>query len=87
MGIFECIEMDAGYDRVSVLARGAFGTVYLGRRRTDAKDVVVKEIQLDSIGDPVATEVKVLKLVKHPNIIAFYEANVVNDTIYMASPC
>ena len=76
------------YEKETVLARGAFGTVYLGRNKSDSKKVVIKEIQWDSFGrslDHSATEVRVLQLLKHPNVINFYEAAVTDDKLCMAS--
>ena len=80
-----------GYTKTSILARGTFGTVYLGHSLLKTRQqVVIKEIQLGTTAGQVAssesqTEVKVLKLLRHPNIIKIYQATVHNDMLCMVS--
>ena len=80
-----------GYTKTSILARGTFGTVYLGHSLLKTRQqVVIKEIHLGTIAGQVdssesQTEVKVLKLLCHPNIIKIYQATVHNDMLCMVS--
>ena len=67
------------YDTERILARGTFGTVYLGRLKTDpSKQVVIKQLSLDVFnnGDKISTlnETKVLSMLKHPNIIKYHDS-------------
>ena len=70
------------YERIKVVGRGAFGTVYLCRRRTDNREVIIKQIPVEQLNklDRQATinEVKVLAMLHHPNIIDYYE-NFIQD--------
>ena len=80
-----------GYTKTSILARGTFGTVYLGHSLLKTRQqVVIKEIQFGTMAGQVdssesQTEVKVLKLLRHPNIIKIYQATVNNDILCMVS--
>ena len=80
-----------GYTKTSILARGTFGTVYLGHSLLKTRQqVVIKEIQLGTMAGQVdssesQTEVKVLKLLCHPNIIKIYQSTVHNDMLCMVS--
>ena len=67
------------YDTERILARGTFGTVYLGRLKTDpSKQVVIKQLSLDVFNnsDKISTlnETKVLSMLKHPNIIKYQDS-------------
>ena len=66
------------YEKLSVVGRGAFGTVHLSRRIKDKKDVVIKQIPVEQLSklDRKATlnEVRVLAMLQHPNIIEYYES-------------
>ena len=65
------------YERVRVVGRGAFGTVYLCRRLADNREVIVKQIPVEQLSrmDRLATinEVKVLAMLQHPNVIEYYD--------------
>ena len=80
-----------GYTKTSILARGTFGTVYLGHSLLKTRQqVVIKEIQFGTMAGQVdssesQTEVKVLKLLCHPNIIKIYQSTVHNDMLCMVS--
>ena len=73
------------YEKIRVLARGAFGIVHLSKRVTDSRHVVIKEILMDSKLDrnTSAVEVKVLKMLKHPNIIQLYDSFILNNCLMM----
>ena len=70
------------YERLKVVGRGAFGTVYLCRRKSDNRRVIVKQIPVEQLSklDRQATlnEVKVLAMLHHPNIIEYY-SNFIQD--------
>lgn len=74
------------YKRIRVVGRGAFGTVYLCKRLTDGKAVIIKEIPVEGMtkNDRLATmnEVRILALLDHPNIIEYYE-NFIQDQAMM----
>ena len=70
------------YTVLRVAGRGAFGTVYLAKRNTDGKEVILKTIPVDMVSatdrQNILTEVKVLNMLNHPNIIEYYD-NFLND--------
>ncbi len=74
------------YERVRVVGRGAFGTVYLCRRLADQREVIVKQIPVEQLSrmDRLATinEVKVLAMLQHPNVIEYYD-NFIQDQAMM----
>eukprot|EP00095_Tigriopus_kingsejongensis_P009765 snap_masked-scaffold422_size175911-processed-gene-0.19 protein:Tk09765 transcript:snap_masked-scaffold422_size175911-processed-gene-0.19-mRNA-1 annotation:"hypothetical protein BRAFLDRAFT_205444" len=74
------------YQRIRVVGRGAFGTVYLCRRISDGKEVIIKEIPVEGMtkNDRLATmnEVRILALLDHPNVIEYYE-NFIQDQAMM----
>ena len=66
------------YEETGVIGRGAFGRVSLCRRIKDNRQVVIKSIALDALGNrdrqAIVTEVKVLKMLDHPNVIRLYDS-------------
>ena len=74
------------YERIKIVGRGAFGTVYLCRRLEDNRKVIIKQIPIEQLNklDRQATinEVKVLAMLHHPNIIEYYE-NFIQDKAMM----
>ncbi|CAM6055151.1 unnamed protein product, partial [Sphagnum tenellum] len=66
------------YERIKVIGRGAFGTVYLCRRLSDGRLVIIKQIPVEQLNklDRQATvnEVRILAMLDHPNIIAYHES-------------
>ena len=70
------------YERIKGVGRGAFGTVYLCRNRTDNRQVIIKEIPVDQLStfdrQSTINEVKVLAMLHHPNIIEYYD-NFIQD--------
>ena len=54
-----------------------FRKVFLVLRKTDESQVVIKQIPVDDLGKEerfsALNEVKVLAMLKHPNIIAYYD--------------
>ncbi|KAF5287799.1 hypothetical protein FQR65_LT12167 [Abscondita terminalis] len=68
------------------LGKGTFGTVYLCERKHNKLKVVVKEVNADLNGEQTETaknEVSVLKSLKHPNIVLYYDSFVSNGTFYI----
>ena len=67
------------YEIEKILARGTFGTVYLAHSKNDARKrpVVIKQLAMEvfSNNDRTSTlnETKVLSMLKHPNIIKYYD--------------
>lgn len=73
------------YEPVQAVGRGAYGNVYLYRRLFDNKQVVIKQIPMESITteecELTKNEVKVLAMLHHPNIIEYYENFLENNTM------
>ena len=67
------------YEIEKTLARGTFGTVYLAHSKNDPRkrSVVIKQLAMEvfSNNDRTSTlnETKVLSMLKHPNIIRYYD--------------
>ncbi|CAL4160779.1 unnamed protein product, partial [Meganyctiphanes norvegica] len=70
------------YEVVQCIGRGAFGNVYLYNRLTDKKQVVIKQIPIESVSKDESqitkNEVRVLAMLKHPNIIEYYDNHIEN---------
>jgi len=68
--------MDA-YQRIKVLGRGSFGQAILVKERRGNQLRVVKEVDLSRIPqkarNDAQTEVTVLRSLRHPNIVAYYD--------------
>nr|XP_053632557.1 serine/threonine-protein kinase Nek8-like [Cherax quadricarinatus] len=73
------------YETIQAIGRGAYGNVYLYRRLSDHKQVVIKKIPLESITkvecELTKNEVRVLSMLQHPNIIEYYENYLENNTM------
>lgn len=68
------------------LGTGTFGTVYRVHDSSSNRVVALKEIDLlnaDVVKQDVAHEVSFLRLLKHPNIVSFYDATIVNNKLYI----
>lgn len=65
-------------------ARGGFGITYRGHRERDGRDVIVKVLRLDRMGDWKVLELferegKVLRQLSHPGIPAFVDSFTIED--------
>ncbi|XP_045600714.1 serine/threonine-protein kinase Nek8 [Procambarus clarkii] len=73
------------YETMQAIGRGAYGNVYLYRRLSDHKQVVIKKIPLESITkvecELTKNEVRVLSMLQHPNIIEYYDNYLENNTM------
>ncbi|XP_033636958.1 serine/threonine-protein kinase Nek8-like [Asterias rubens] len=65
------------YEKIRVVGRGAYGTVYLCRRLSDQKLIIIKQIPVEQMTreerQVAVNEAKVLAMLDHPNIIEYYE--------------
>ncbi len=61
--------------------------MYLVKRKGDERLVVIKQIPVDDLGKEerfsAMNEVKVLSMLKHPNIIAYYENFVEEKSLWI----
>ena len=77
------------YEIEKILARGTFGTVYLVHLKNDARKrpVVIKKLSMEVFAnsDRMSTlnETKVLSMLKHPNIIRYYDSFLSPDLTHM----
>lgn len=66
------------YKKVKIVGRGAHGVAILCRRKRDFSLVVVKELYQREMTDEERkasmNEIQVLSLLRHPNIIAYYDS-------------
>ena len=70
------------------IGKGTFGKVKLGTHSLTGEKVAVKILEKDKIKDAsdverVSREIKILKLVKHPNVIALYEIIETQKQLYL----
>lgn len=74
------------YEKIKIVGRGAFGTVFLCRQLNDNKEVIVKQIPIEQLSkidrQSTLNEVKVLSMLHHPNIIEYY-SNFLQDQAMM----
>lgn len=76
------VDVWANYKKIKVVGRGAFGSAYLSREKKSTKLVVVKELFSNMTEDERSTsvgEIQVLSMLKHPNIIAYFDSFVSKD--------
>ena len=64
-------------DTKKSIGRGAFGAVYLYQRRSDRKDIVIKQITMEDLTtdqrNGVKNEIDVFKRIEsHPNIVRYH---------------
>ena len=69
---------NVGYKKIKLIGRGAFGKVFLLKKLSDGAKCALKEIDISPMENQkeindLCKEVRILKKVKHPNIIEFYE--------------
>ena len=66
------------YERIKVVGRGAHGFAILCNRKKDNVNVVVKELLHDmkskEAHDEYMNEIQLLSIVRHPNIIAYFDS-------------
>eukprot|EP00051_Salpingoeca_urceolata_P019713 m.290903 g.290903 ORF g.290903 m.290903 type:complete len:794 (+) comp19472_c0_seq11:35-2416(+) len=66
------------YERKHVIGRGAYGVVWLCRRLSDNKNVIIKQIPVEEMTteerQAALNEVRVLKILHNPNIIAYFDS-------------
>ncbi|KAK5644545.1 hypothetical protein RI129_005845 [Pyrocoelia pectoralis] len=68
------------------LGKGTFGTVYLCERKHNKLKVVVKEVNSDLNGEQIESaknEVAILKCLKHPNVVLYYDSFVSDNIFYI----
>lgn len=74
------------YEKIRVVGRGAYGTVYLCWRIADRKLLIIKQIPVEQMTkeerQAALNEVKVLAMLDHPNIIEYIE-NFLEDKALM----
>ena len=73
------------YERIKTVGRGAYGVVQLCRQKSDDSYVIIKEIPVEEMTiaerQAALNEVKVLDMLNHPNIIAYFDSFVENKAL------
>jgi serine/threonine-protein kinase ULK2 len=72
----------------SVLGEGSFSKVYLGKNDDSNELVAIKVVEFKSLKDEFAmnllkSEIKILKELKHPNILRCYDVITTSNNIYI----
>jgi NIMA (never in mitosis gene a)-related kinase len=69
--------MMENYEPLEVIGSGSFGIIRKIRRRSDGKILVRKEIDYRKMSEKekkqLVTEVNILRELRHPNIVRYYE--------------
>ena len=72
---------------ISELGRGSYGVVYKVQSLADSRDYVLKKINIKHLKPKqqnlVLKEVLILKKVRHPNIIRYYNSFIEEDSLYI----
>ncbi|KAG8182304.1 hypothetical protein JTE90_013910 [Oedothorax gibbosus] len=73
------------YKKIRLVGRGAYGTVFLCKQASDNKLVITKEIPVDQMTvderQVSMNEAKVLAMIDHPNVIAYYDSFLEDKTM------
>jgi len=73
------------YEKIRMVGRGAFGTVYQYERKVDKKPVVIKQIPVENFTQEerqtTLNEGEVLSMLNHPNIVEYYESFIEEQAI------
>lgn len=78
-----------GYSPVCIFARGGMAQVYLGRTKTvPTRLVAIKTLQVTSVDDQdrmtmFADEMRIARLLRHPNIVELVEAGVIDGEPFL----
>lgn len=76
------------YEKIRIVGRGAYGTVYLCRRLVDNYLVIIKQIPVEEMTkeerQSALNEVTVLSRFKHPNIIRYFHSFVEDKALMIA---
>ncbi|KAJ8328361.1 hypothetical protein O5D80_003719 [Batrachochytrium dendrobatidis] len=84
------MEQWSKYTKVKVVGRGAHGMAILCRRKQDNSSVVIKELFTSSMSEDEKqtslNEIKVLTILRHPNIISYYDSFTGVGTMELESP-
>ena len=71
------------FEKIRTVGRGTFGAAVLYRRKEDNMFVVLKEISMIGLQEKekglVRTEVSILSMLEHPNIITYYDSFYLDD--------
>jgi serine/threonine protein kinase len=73
------------FSRDHFLAKGGYGSVFLGRCESSTSDVVVKRMELleGNRKEEIDRELTALKNLSHPNIVKFFDSASNSDFMYM----
>lgn len=79
------------YELGNFLGKGTSGDAYVGTRKTDRQQVVLKRICITDLTDEAKrdalSEVKMLAQFKHPNIIKYHESIIEVCRRMLSAPC
>ncbi|XP_043333626.1 serine/threonine-protein kinase Nek5 isoform X2 [Cervus canadensis] len=75
------------YDVIKAIGEGAFGKVYLAKRKSDSEHCVIKEINFEKMPiqekEASKKEVILLAKMKHPNIVTFFSSFQENNRLFI----
>ncbi|KAM9674789.1 serine/threonine-protein kinase Nek5 isoform 2-T2 [Dama dama] len=75
------------YDVIKAIGEGAFGKVYLAKRKSDSEHCVIKEINFEKMPiqekEASKKEVILLAKMKHPNVVTFFSSFQENNRLFI----
>uniref|UniRef100_A0A670Y8G6 non-specific serine/threonine protein kinase n=1 Tax=Pseudonaja textilis TaxID=8673 RepID=A0A670Y8G6_PSETE len=71
------------YVIIKMIGEGAFGKIFLARKKEDNQQCVIKEINLTKEKESSQKEATLLAKMKHPNIVAFYTSLQEKNNLYI----
>ena len=83
--------MASRYDLLAKLGSGSTGSVYRARRKADGQIFAYKIIKLAGFSSAqrgeILNEVDVMTQVRHPNVVAYEESFVEDETLHIVMEC
>jgi serine/threonine protein kinase len=81
------IRLPRGYEFIEMVGKGGFGEVYRVKKRSDGEEFAMKRISLQNTADLDADdaykEARLLKKLRHPNIVALYDVHKCDGALYI----
>ncbi|XP_049993709.1 serine/threonine-protein kinase Nek5 isoform X2 [Alexandromys fortis] len=71
------------FDLIKIIGEGAYGKVYLAKRKTESSQCVIKETDFTKEKEASKKEVVLLAQMRHPNIVTFFGSFQENNRLFI----